>query len=88
MTSETQPQEASTTTAPDFSDYQWFAGVKDRFDSVGVVERRDGDGVDLLMRGYARKKGQGLGHGTIRAHFDFEAIEALRDHLSAILGAA
>ncbi len=74
--------EAQTNDKPDFSNYTWFPGVKDKFNaaSISVFEGR----VWIGVKGFDKKH---RGSGYIQAEFDYEQLEALRDHLNELLEA-
>ena len=72
--------EAQTNDKPDFSNYTWFPGVKDKYNaaSVSVFEDR----VFLGLKGYDKKAGSA---GYIQAEFDYEQLGALHARLGELL---
>lgn len=74
--------EAQTTDKPDFSNYTWFPGVKDKYNAASISTFEDR--VFLGLKGYDKKHNAG---GYIQAEFDYEQLEALHARIGELLEA-
>lgn len=67
----------------DNSSFTWVDGVNPRFNSAGVTERKEKDGIQFFLRGYSKDLGKTT---TTNGHFDYEAAQRFYNALGAALG--
>lgn len=78
MTSKQQP-----TDKPDFSNYAWFPGVREPFNSLSISTHENR--VFLGIKGYDKKHNA---HGYIQAEFSPETLRQIRDRINKLLARA
>ena len=74
---------ASTTTAPDFSNFNWVPGKNARYDAACISRGRDGRRY-VGLRGYDKKNGA---QGYISAEMTYGGLVELRRAVDAELAA-
>ena len=67
----------------DFSGFTWVDGANPKFNSVGVTERKEQDGIQFFLRGYSKDLGKTT---TTNGHFGYEAARVFYNALGAALG--